>query len=154
MKDDNGNPLANILVETGTTHFTYTDANGNYVLAGLINGQKTVTFKKNGSLVGQTTVQLTENKVFDLTVSTLATGMQKKTELNMNWLFPSIVKNELKVHFDEDILQLEILNASGVRETLSDKNIQTVNVSNLKKGIYFVSVNTKYRSIVERFIKE
>jgi hypothetical protein len=80
VRNDNDVPMANVLVETGATHFTYTDANGNYEFAGLTIGQRAVSFKNNGLLIGQTTVELTENKVFDLTVSTTS-GFQKN-ELN------------------------------------------------------------------------
>lgn len=154
VRDGNGNPLSNILVETGATHFTYTDSNGNYELAGLIAGQRTVTFKNIGLSVGQTTLNLTENKVFDLTISTLTTGLQKKNEFSNLWLYPTVVKNDLQFQFDEDIIQIEVFNASGFGQFISNQNTQTVNVSNLKNGIYFVSVNTKNRTVVERFIKE
>ena len=153
VKNDNDVPLANVLVETGATHFTYTDTNGNFELAGLIRGQKVVTFKNNGVLVGQTTIDLTENKVFNLTVST-TTRLQKKNEKVNSWLYPSIVKTDLQFQFDEDILQIEVFNASGLRQFISNKNIQTVNISNLKRGIYFVKINTTNRNLVERFIKE
>jgi hypothetical protein len=38
-----GGPVAGALVQSGTTHFTSTDANGNYLLPGLINSSRTVT---------------------------------------------------------------------------------------------------------------
>jgi hypothetical protein len=38
-----GLPLAGVQILSGVTHFTYTDANGNYTLAGLINSNRTVT---------------------------------------------------------------------------------------------------------------
>lgn len=154
VMDGHGNPLSNILVETGATHFTYTNANGTYEMAGLIRGQKVLTFKNNGMTVGQTTINLTENKVFDLTVSTLTNVLQKKNEFSSLWLYKTVVKNDLQFQFDEDILQIEVFNSSGLRQFISNKNTQTVNVSNLKNGIYFVSINTKKRTVVERFIKE
>jgi hypothetical protein len=38
-----GQPLSNVQLLTGVTHFTYTDVNGNYTIAGLINSTRTVT---------------------------------------------------------------------------------------------------------------
>lgn len=38
-----GNPLAGVKVQSGDTHWSFTDANGNYDLAGLIDGPRTLT---------------------------------------------------------------------------------------------------------------
>lgn len=154
VKNENGNPIPNVLVETGRTHFTFTDSNGYYELAGLIIGQRTVTFKNNGLLVGQTTLELTEKKVFNLTVSALTTGLQKKNEFINKWLYTTVIKNNLLVHSEEDILQIEIFNTSGMRELFFKKNIPSLNVTNLKTGIYVMNITLKDRIIVQRFIKE
>ena len=47
VTDANGNPLAGVKIQSGATHWTYTDANGNYQLAGLINSSRTVTASSN-----------------------------------------------------------------------------------------------------------
>jgi hypothetical protein len=43
-----GAPIVGALLQSGATHFTYTDANGNYVLAGLINSSRTITVSASG----------------------------------------------------------------------------------------------------------
>jgi predicted esterase len=41
--DASGNPIAGVRVRSGLTHWTFTDATGAYELAGLIDGNRTVT---------------------------------------------------------------------------------------------------------------
>ena len=41
--DGNGQPVPNVRIQSGDTHWTYTDANGNYQLAGLVNSSRTLT---------------------------------------------------------------------------------------------------------------
>jgi hypothetical protein len=43
VTDSSGNPISGALVQSGSTHFTYTAANGTYVMASLINSSRTVT---------------------------------------------------------------------------------------------------------------
>jgi hypothetical protein len=49
VTDANGNPLAGVKIQSGPTHWTYTDANGNYQLAGLIDSSRTLTASLNNS---------------------------------------------------------------------------------------------------------
>jgi hypothetical protein len=41
--DTDGTPLAGVRVQSGSTHWTYTDTNGHYDLAGLISSSRTIT---------------------------------------------------------------------------------------------------------------
>ncbi|MGO8748353.1 MAG: choice-of-anchor D domain-containing protein, partial [Thermoguttaceae bacterium] len=49
VTDANGKPLAGVKIQSGPTHWTYTDANGNYQLAGLIDSSRTLTASLNNS---------------------------------------------------------------------------------------------------------
>lgn len=44
----NGKPLSGVCVESGGSHFTYTDRKGQFILAGLIDSHRTVTASQNG----------------------------------------------------------------------------------------------------------
>ena len=66
IKDKKGNPLSNVLVESGKIHFTYSDDQGNYSLAGLVSCQRLVTFKRKNLLIGQTSMVLDKDSVFNL----------------------------------------------------------------------------------------
>jgi hypothetical protein len=66
IKDKLGKPLSKVLVESGKMHFTITDDNGNYSLAGLISGQRMLTFKRNKVVIGQTNMVLVKDSVFNI----------------------------------------------------------------------------------------
>jgi hypothetical protein len=68
IKDKHGNPLSKVLVVSGKMHFTYSDDNGNYNLAGLISGQRILTFKRNKVVIGQTSMVLVKDSVFNLSI--------------------------------------------------------------------------------------
>lgn len=53
VKDAKGEPICNALVESGNTHFTFTNKNGTYFLEGLISGNRevSVAHKKNSSII-------------------------------------------------------------------------------------------------------
>lgn len=46
--DASGNPLSQCRIQSGYTHFTFTDASGNYVLPGIIDSTRTVSASANG----------------------------------------------------------------------------------------------------------
>lgn len=66
IKDKQGKPLSNVLVESGKMHFAITDDKGNYSLSGLISGERKLTFKRNKVLLGQTNMVLDKDILFDL----------------------------------------------------------------------------------------
>ncbi len=69
-------------------------------------------------------------------------------------VFPNPVKDILSIQLtDNEILQsVEILNISGSRVTISNEN--TINVSQLQSGIYFVNVKTSDNNFLQKFIKD
>jgi hypothetical protein len=46
----NGRPLLGVCIESGCTHFTYTDRKGRFILSGLIDSRRTITASQNGRL--------------------------------------------------------------------------------------------------------
>jgi hypothetical protein len=58
-----GTPIAGARVQSGYTHFTFTDANGNYVLAGLINSKRSVTVTATGYTFTDQSVTISGNNV-------------------------------------------------------------------------------------------
>jgi hypothetical protein len=51
VTDAAGKPLSDVRIQSGDTHWTYTDANGRYELAGLINGQRRLSATFRGATV-------------------------------------------------------------------------------------------------------
>lgn len=47
VTDENGNPIEGVRIQSGYTHFTYTDRNGTYLLQGLIDSHRTVSASKD-----------------------------------------------------------------------------------------------------------
>jgi len=50
VTDSDGTPLSGVTIQSGPTHFTVTDGTGNYVLAGLIDSNRTVSASASGYL--------------------------------------------------------------------------------------------------------
>jgi len=46
VKDSNGNPVSDLIVESGKTHFAITNEKGEYTLEGLVAGNRTVSITK------------------------------------------------------------------------------------------------------------
>lgn len=60
VTDASGAPVSGALVETGRTHFTYTDENGFYQLEGLIKGQRQIEVTYQGTNIASQTVNQTD----------------------------------------------------------------------------------------------
>jgi hypothetical protein len=58
-----GTPIAGARIQSGYTHFTFTDANGNYVLAGLIDSTRNVTVTASGYTFTVQTVTVSGSNV-------------------------------------------------------------------------------------------
>ncbi|MBK1875331.1 carboxypeptidase-like regulatory domain-containing protein [Pelagicoccus mobilis] len=52
----NGKPLPNVRIQSGDTHFTYTDKNGDYLLEGLVTGKRNVSATLKNWTANQTIV--------------------------------------------------------------------------------------------------
>ncbi|KAA9324925.1 endonuclease [Adhaeribacter soli] len=74
-------------------------------------------------------------------------------------LFPNPVGEELTIargnQFGKGAYNLEILDAMGrtVRKTTASGDISTVNVTELKRGAYFIRINSGNEVVIRKFIK-
>lgn len=67
-------------------------------------------------------------------------------------IFPNPVGNELNIHTNKNINSVKIYNLQG-KPVLEDKK-ETINVSNLLKGMYVVKIITEEGESTKKFIKE
>ena len=72
-------------------------------------------------------------------------------------LYPNPVKDKIYIETPTQTLTVEIYDVYGrhqVTETPSHQDNLTIDVANLKSGIYFVKINTNEGNIVKRIIKQ
>jgi len=88
-----------------------------------------------------------------------ATGVGEIATQNIS-IYPNPVTNQLNIEFgvstsvNEQIQRISILNITGkiVKTIVSNNN--TIDVSNLTKGIYFLQIQTENGMAVSKFIKD
>ncbi len=69
VTDKNGNAVSGALVETGKTHFTKTDMEGNYTLDGLIQGEREISVTVNGVKMKSEQIDAFETSVLNFVLS-------------------------------------------------------------------------------------
>ena len=72
VSDINDNPISGVIVESGKTHFTTTNKNGEYILEGLIKGNRKISVydNKNQYIVQTQKVNLeSNNKKIDFMIT-------------------------------------------------------------------------------------
>jgi hypothetical protein len=86
----------------------------------------------------------------------LTVGLAEKNILSQDFnLYPNPVINELTVKTDLDYTYVRIMNING-RLVISGDTKETVNVSSIEKGIYFIQLVDKNNVVLQtrKFIKE
>ena len=69
-------------------------------------------------------------------------------------IFPNPVINQLHISMKGNIRSVEILDMSGRLVLNSNKNLKTLDVSNLSSGIYFLNVVGDGQVMTKKFMKE
>lgn len=67
-------------------------------------------------------------------------------------IFPNPVNNELNIHTNKNINSVKIYNLQG--KPIIEDSKETINVSNLSKGMYIVKIITEEGESTKKFIKE
>ena len=88
-------------------------------------------------------VIVSENEIIEN--ESLATGIQ---------ISPNPANNMIKVQSDEDVRRVNIYNIAGqLVMSLNSENIESIDISTLHNGLYFVRVETEENVYTERLIK-
>jgi hypothetical protein len=70
-------------------------------------------------------------------------------------LFPNPVKDVFKVSAPSTIKKMEVYNVLGQQQNIQSKNVNSVDVSTLSKGVYFIKIYQDNDTVsTKRFIKE
>ena len=84
------------------------------------------------------------------------TGIEE-TNLNCN-IYPNPVKDILYIETETEIEEVMVYDVYGRVQNLRNSETQklrnSIDISNLKSGIYFVKINTEKGNIVKRIIKD
>ena len=102
----------------------------------------------------QTIVNWLDVDIDDLSVSSAISGLfneKNKTILNT---YPNPVQDNLFFHQKDDIKKIELINAQGQIILCESQSRNSLDVSFLTKGIYFIQVETQDGFYVNRFIKQ
>jgi len=89
-------------------------------------------------------------RVFDYTA---ATGISEYNKLNIS-IYPNPTTFQLTLNTAEQIQSISILDITGKKVKTVVTNTNTIDVSDLTKGIYFLQIQTKNGMAVSKFIKE
>lgn len=153
VTDQFGNPLSNLLVESGSTHFAKTDQNGFYELKGLIRGARTVKFSKEMKTDKIIDLNLTKDTVVNAEVQVKDYSGIRNGEADNNGIVSNVAKDFLYVNSVEGHLSTSVVDLNGkVRQSFKN-NERKLNVSSLEKGIYLLKLISEDNIVVERFLK-
>lgn len=70
------------------------------------------------------------------------------------YLYPNPGKNTLYTHGIQNIASYQVLDAAGVQYAIATYENNTLDISNLQSGIYFLKASTETGQLVFKFIKE
>ncbi len=108
---------------------------------------------------GITTDLLGNQRVFNTTVDMGAyefgsspLGLEKINLLNETIVYPNPVTNNLNINSKEDILKIEVYNLLG-KKLIEKVNSSSINLSDLKPGMYLIRIYSAKNSISKRIIK-
>jgi Leucine-rich repeat (LRR) protein len=129
------------------------------------NGTGSASIDASGLLAaitdGTVTVTATAIDASGITGSTVITisnqssvGINEKTNISSLSIYPNPVNSQLTIDFEAEIVSITILNVMGktVKTFVSSSN--TIDVSDLTKGIYFLQIETDKALVSTKFIKE
>jgi len=121
----------------------------------------TYTYDSNGNQITQTFEDLqgsaiNNSKTFDFYNCTTVGMYEQSTKTEVFKLYPNPVQSELHITADLDYTIIRILNITGKEVMRSEGSKNTISVSLLEKGIYFLQVLDKGQNILatEKFVKE
>ncbi len=145
VKNLNGDPIPNALVETGKTHFTYTNANGEYVLEGLIKGQRSVSAKVNNQEIDNIQINSSDytTKILNFTsLSDITTATEQAKKLPNSI---KVINGVLTVDaFEQTYFSIHSADGRLIEKTIKEDKYEKL----LNKGLYFLSVNSEIYKIL------
>jgi methionine-rich copper-binding protein CopC len=151
--DDGTNPLSDAIIEINN-QTKNTDSNGKAVYSLLEGNEFDYTITKTGfkTITGQ--VVTDNNKIINHSMD-VSTGLSKTLEQRLN-IYPNPASDMLHLDWNDDINKAEVLltNITGktvLTKKLFDRN-NSVEISNLPKGIYFITIKQGKDSYISKLL--
>lgn len=153
VTDQDGKPLADVLIESGSTHFVKTDANGLYEMKGLVRGNRNLRCSSQLITEKTTDITLVNDTVINLQVqlkeySGLTTGESREMGL-----VNTIADDYLLLKADAQPVEASVLDLNGRLRISFAANERKLNVSTLESGLYLVRILSENNRVVKRFLK-
>ncbi|MDG1477426.1 MAG: DUF4886 domain-containing protein [Vicingaceae bacterium] len=156
-------PIANFNYTGGNPiNFTNNSTNGTSYLWEFGDGNTstsqnpTHTYTSNGNYNVELTTYANDTCFSDITSQTINISATSIKDFNSNknlTIYPNPAHNFIEIKTDLKYSSLSITDITG--KVITNFNTEsTINISNLKKGIYFIKVIGVENSIVRKFVKE
>ena len=86
--------------------------------------------------------------------SNVVTGINNIEE-NKAVIYPNPTKGMVKVNTEDEILEIEVLNIQGqvVKSIIGESTFESIDISELNDGIYFLKIKTEKKSFSKKIIK-
>ncbi len=154
---DGSTKTINMCIDTGCYTFTMKDSYGDGMCCSYGNGSYTFTKDSDGTVLASGgSFQSSESTDFCLNTNGFASSEEGIHENMIDLdIYPNPVDDfmMLKVK-DQNMDKFVIMNMAGQRVLSGDINDDTINVSKLNAGVYFIKVMSDKKNITQRFIKK
>ena len=128
------------------------DVDGNMYVNGQFNG--TIDFDPTGGTANLTAGSNTATDAFLLKFAALPAGISEIENIELS-IYPNPVKHQFFIELEnETITEINVIDYSGRIVKTINKNVNSVNVSDLQQGIYILKVDTKNGISTTRFVKQ
>jgi hypothetical protein len=148
--------VINMCIDTGCYTFTMKDAYGDGMCCSYGNGSYSFTKDADGTVLASGgSFQSSESTNFCLNTSGFASS-DKAEHPNMLdvSIYPNPVKHTMMVYLkDQNMTNFKILNMIG--QTVTKGNVsESIDVSQLNAGVYFIKFSSDKKVITQKFVKE
>ncbi|MFT5249707.1 MAG: hypothetical protein ACI93P_001435 [bacterium] len=127
-------------------------ASGDMYVSGIFGG--TIDFDPGAGTIDLTATGSAD--AFLIKYSDLVVGLNDVQEKSVIKLYPNPAQNKLFIELEKgQVLEINILDISGKEiRSITNYNVNSINVSDLKQGVYFLKVTTENSISTNRFIKQ
>jgi hypothetical protein len=129
------------------------DMDGNILLAG--NFESSVDFDPGSATFNLISVPFSYPNIFIIKLNQLTVSIEENTMLINTSLYPNPTTNQITIVNDQiTIKRINIIDSTGKKlKTISVKN-NSINITSLPSGIYFIQLITEEGTIIKKFVKQ
>jgi len=154
---DGSTKVINMCIDTGCYTFTMKDSYGDGMCCSYGNGSYSFTKDSDGSILASGgSFQSSEATNFCLNTNGFAASEsgEHKNMVDVE-IYPNPVNDFMMVHLkDQNMDTFTIMNMTGQIVAKGNLVDDTINVSKLQAGVYFIKFNSHKKVITQRFVKQ